>query len=87
MRSATIVSSLLLAILSGCASAPADAPPIRWAIAIHGGAGTIDRLQKALLSLSDEKLLAAFGRKRLIEAKNEDFEGVAAVARKLDMLR
>jgi phosphonate transport system substrate-binding protein len=51
------------------------------------GAGTIDRLQKALLSLSDEKLLAAFGRKRLIEAKNEDFEGIAAVAKKLNMLR
>lgn len=42
MRSATVVSSLLLAILSGCASTPGDATPVTWAIAIHGGAGTMN---------------------------------------------
>lgn len=51
------------------------------------GAGTTDKLQQALLDLDDEQLLAAFGRKKLIKASNDDFEGIRKVAEKLDMLR
>ncbi len=51
------------------------------------GEGTTDRLQQALLDLEDEKLLAAFGREKLIAASNDDFEGIRQVAQKLDMLR
>ena len=51
------------------------------------GAGFTDRLQKALLEIDDEKLLASFGREKLIPANNEDFEGIRQVAMKLDMLR
>jgi phosphonate transport system substrate-binding protein len=54
---------------------------------VRFGAGFIDRVQKALIDMNDERLLAAFGRARLIPAGNEDFEGIRAVALKLDMLR
>jgi len=54
--------------------------------AIHG-AGTIDRIQKALLEMDDPKLLGAFHRKKLIEAKNEDFAAIVEVAKQLGMLR
>ncbi len=51
------------------------------------GAGFTDRLQKALLDIDDEKLLASFGRKKLIPAKSEEFEGIRRVAQQLGMLR
>jgi len=50
-------------------------------------AGFTDRIQKALLGMSDPDLLAAIGRKKLIKASNEDFEGIREVAIELDMLR
>ena len=49
--------------------------------------GFTDRIRKALLEMSDPKLLAAVGRKKLIPAKNEEFEGIRKVAEKLDMMR
>ena len=51
------------------------------------GAGTIEKVQRALLEMTDEKLLAAFGRSGMIVATNEEFEGIREVALKLDMLR
>ena len=51
------------------------------------GAGFTDRVQNALLTMSDPELLAAVGRKKLIKASNEDFEGIREVAIQLDMLR
>jgi len=51
------------------------------------GEGTIQKLQKALLDMSDPKLLPAFGRKKLIAASDEEFAGIRDVAEKLDMIR
>jgi phosphonate transport system substrate-binding protein len=51
------------------------------------GAGTIGKLQKALIEMDDPALLAAFGRKKLIAASDEEFAGIREVALKLDMLR
>lgn len=51
------------------------------------GDGTIEKLQKALVEMDDPKLLSAFGRSKLIPAKNEDYDGIRQVAEKLDMLR
>jgi phosphonate transport system substrate-binding protein len=51
------------------------------------GEGFIARLQQALLDMSDEKLLAAFGRNKLIKAENAEFEGILQVARQLGMVR
>ncbi len=51
------------------------------------GAGTIDRLQKALIAMSDKALLDAFPRSAIIAAKNEDFAGVEVVAKELGLLR
>lgn len=42
MRLAAITVVLPLLFVSGCQSAPAT-PSINWAIAVHGGAGTMDR--------------------------------------------
>lgn len=50
------------------------------------GAGGIHRLQEALLALPKE-LLQVFPRERLIPATNADFEGIAEVARELNLLR
>lgn len=50
------------------------------------GAGTIDRVQNALVGMSDEALLAAFPRNSLIPADNEDFEQIRRVADELEML-
>lgn len=49
--------------------------------------GFIEKVQKALVDLEDAELLAAFERKRLIAATNEDFDGIVGVAKKLDLLR
>lgn len=41
VRLPTVVSFLILSVTFGCASAPTP-PELTWAIAIHGGAGTMD---------------------------------------------
>jgi phosphonate transport system substrate-binding protein len=51
------------------------------------GAGFVDRLQAALVAIDDPALLRALPREKLIPARNEDFEGIADVARQLGMLR
>lgn len=51
------------------------------------GEGFIDKLQKVIVETTDEQLLAAFPRKKLIKTTNEDFAGIKAVAEKLGFLR
>lgn len=51
------------------------------------GAGFTDKLQKVLVGIEDAQLLAALPRERLIPARNEEFDGIAAVARDLGMVR
>jgi phosphonate transport system substrate-binding protein len=51
------------------------------------GKGFTDKLQKALIAIDDPALLAAFPRESLIEAKNDDFAGIEAVAKELGFLR
>ena len=51
------------------------------------GAGFTERLTRALLDISDPKLLAALPRDRLVPASNEEYEGIREIARQLDMLR
>lgn len=51
------------------------------------GPGFIDKLQKVLVETTDEKLLAAFPRKKLIKTTNDDFAGIKAVAEKLGFLK
>ena len=46
-----------------------------------------DKLQQALVGITDPQLLAALPRDKLIPARNEEFDGIAAVARDLGMLR
>jgi phosphonate transport system substrate-binding protein len=50
------------------------------------GKGFTEKLQKALLAMRGD-LLQAFPRSALIEARNEDFEAIATVARSLNLLR
>ena len=50
------------------------------------GEGFTEKLQKALLAMRGD-LLQAFPRSALIEARNEDFEAIATVARSLNLLR
>lgn len=51
------------------------------------GDGFIDKLQASLIAIDDPVLLSAFPREALIEAKNEDFAGIADVAKALGFLR
>lgn len=51
------------------------------------GAGFTDKLQKALVGIEDKQLLRALPREALIPATNEEFEGIADVARELGMVR
>lgn len=51
------------------------------------GEGFVTKLQTVLVGVDDEALLSALPRKKLIPAQNEEFSGIAAVARELDMLR
>ena len=51
------------------------------------GAGFIDKVQAILIAIDDPQLLQAFPRRSLIKASNEDFEGIAQIARELDFLR
>jgi len=50
------------------------------------GKGFLEKLQKALLAMRGD-LLLAFPRSALIEARNEDFDAIATVARSLNLLR
>jgi len=50
------------------------------------GKGFTGRLQKALLAMRGD-LLQAFPRSALIEARNEDFDAIATVAKSLNLLR
>lgn len=51
------------------------------------GDGFIDRLQKALIALDDPQLLAAFPRKSLIKANDDEFEEIARVVKELGFIR
>ena len=51
------------------------------------GAGFIDRLQAVLVDITDKDILEALQRSALVKADNRDFEGIAAVARDLNLLR
>lgn len=51
------------------------------------GAGTVDRLQQALIGMTDPKLLGAFPRSGMIAASNEDFAGIEQTAKDLGLLR
>ncbi len=51
------------------------------------GEGFTTRLQQVLLGIEDQSLLAALPREKLIAAENAEFEGIAAVARELGMVR
>lgn len=50
------------------------------------GAGFVDKLQKALIDIEDPALLKALTRSKIIPAKNEDFAGVAVIAKALKLL-
>jgi phosphonate transport system substrate-binding protein len=50
------------------------------------GAGFTQRLQKALVDMKDPALLSGFGRKALIPAKDEEFDGIRKVAEALGFL-
>ncbi|MHC4971712.1 MAG: putative selenate ABC transporter substrate-binding protein [Planctomycetota bacterium] len=50
------------------------------------GKGFTNKLQQALLAMRGD-LLLAFPRSALIEARNEDFDAIATVARNLNLLR
>lgn len=51
------------------------------------GDGFIGKLQAALVGMDDPQLLSALPREAIIPAGNDDFAGVAAVARELGMVR
>jgi phosphonate transport system substrate-binding protein len=51
------------------------------------GAGFTEKLQKVLIGIQDKDLLSALPREKLIPARNEEFEGIEAVARDLGMIR
>ncbi len=51
------------------------------------GDGFTNKLQKALIECSDAEALNAVNRSQLIEANNEEFEGIRVVAQELEMLR
>ena len=50
------------------------------------GAGFIEKLQKALIGIDDPELLKILQRSGVIEAKNEDFQGIADIATQLGLL-
>jgi phosphonate transport system substrate-binding protein len=50
------------------------------------GEGFITKLQKALIGIDDPELLKTLQRSAMIEAKNEDFQGIADVATALGLL-
>jgi phosphonate transport system substrate-binding protein len=50
------------------------------------GKGFTDRLTKALLNMKDPALLAAFPRKRMIPARNEDYQSIYEVGKSIGLL-
>lgn len=50
------------------------------------GDGFIDKLQKALIDITDEELLKALTRSKIISAKNEDFKKIEDIANDLGFL-
>lgn len=50
------------------------------------GKGFIDKVQEALIEISDDQLLKALTRSKIIPAKNEDFQGIADIAKELGLL-
>ena len=50
------------------------------------GEGFIEKVQKALTDIDDPDLLKALTRSIIITAKNEDFDGIVTVAKKLGLL-
>jgi phosphonate transport system substrate-binding protein len=50
------------------------------------GDGFVDKVQAALVGISDPELLKILQRSAVIEAKNEDFQGIADVATQLGLL-
>lgn len=50
------------------------------------GEGFIDKIQEALIEISDPQLLKALTRSKIIPAKNEDFQGIADIAKELGLL-
>jgi phosphonate transport system substrate-binding protein len=51
------------------------------------GAGFADRVQEALIGITDSSLLSALPRERLISADDQDYDQLRAVAEQLGMLR
>jgi len=51
------------------------------------GEGFSKKLQEVLINITDQELLSALPREKLIPARNEEFLGIEAVARELGMLR
>lgn len=51
------------------------------------GDGFTEKLQKVLLAIDDPALLEALPRRKLIAARNSEFDGIAAVAAELGMVR
>jgi phosphonate transport system substrate-binding protein len=54
---------------------------------VRFGSGFIDKLQQVLTAIEDPALLVALSRNRLIPARNEEFDGIRAVAEELGMVR
>ncbi len=50
------------------------------------GTGFIDKLQQALIDITDPDLLKALSRSGIISATNEDFQGIAKIAKDLGLL-
>jgi phosphonate transport system substrate-binding protein len=50
------------------------------------GEGSMKKLQEVLIAIDDPELLAAFDRKKLIPATNEEFQGIVDTARDLGFL-
>lgn len=59
---------------------------IRGDVDARFGEGFADRVQAALVGMSDPELLASFPREKFIPATNEDFAPIEATARALDLL-
>ncbi len=59
---------------------------VRGDVDANYGAGFTERLTKALLAMKDPELLAAFPRKEMIPAKNDDYKGIYDVAKSIGLL-
>lgn len=59
---------------------------VRGDVDANYGKGFTDRLTQALLSMQDPALLAAFPRKSMIPAKNEDYQSIYDVGKSIGLL-